>query len=48
MAEKVKEKEEVKEVEKKPKPDCPHCKGTGIIVLVPGTDIKVGCHCKDH
>ena len=45
MAEK---KEEKVVEEKKPKPDCPYCKGTGFIVLAPGTDMKVGCHCKDH
>ena len=45
----MKGQDEVKEkVEKQPKADCPHCHGTGFIVLVPGTDIKVGCHCKDH
>jgi len=32
--------------ELKPKPDCPICKGKGFVVLVPGTNIRVGCTCK--
>jgi len=37
---------EEKVVEKKPKPDCPICKGAGFVVLVPGTNVKVVCTCK--
>ena len=44
--EKVKEEKVEAPKELKPKADCPICKGKGHVVLVPGTNIKVGCTCK--
>jgi len=48
MADKKEVKEEKMEAPKelKPKADCPICKGEGFVVVVPGSNIKVGCTCK--
>ena len=39
------EKKVAEEVEKKPKPDCPICKGKGFVELA-GGHLKVACTCK--
>lgn len=47
MAKEKEEKEpkEQKPAELKPKPDCPICKGKGVVELAGGT-FKVSCTCK--
>lgn len=44
--EQPKEEKKVEEKELAPKADCPICNGKGFVVLVPGSNIKVGCTCK--